>query len=275
MPALEIIAGQTTDPGAVFTALVPLEGNSFTLRSSAEATAVSLLQIFNSGGDVLNPQVVLTRVRSPFLHDNVNGITVSSGLAVDAASDRHIGLLNPLAKQRLTPQDTLIVEASWGAAGSGIVHSGLLIYYEDLPGVEGTFITPEEVLARAINAVTVENTITALATGEWGTAEAINAETDLLRANTPYAILGYSTAVRASMVRYRASAWGNLGIGGPLDSIHPFHNIRWFSDLSEQTGLPLIPVFNSADRANVLIDVCTHAAGLDVKLHTHLVQLSP
>ncbi len=274
MPALEIIAGQTTDPGAVFTALVPLEGNSFTLRAAVPGSAVSLLQIFNSCGDLLDPHPVRTRVRSPFLHDNVNGITVSSGLSVDAGSDRHIGLLNPLAKQKLTPQDTLIVEAAIEAAGGGLVHSGLLIYYEDLPGVEGTFITPEEVLARAVNAVTVENTITALATGEWGTAEAINAETDLLRANTPYAILGYSTSIRASMVRYRASAWANLGIGGPLDSIHPFHNIRWFSDLSEQTGLPLIPVFNSADRANVLIDVCTHAGGADVELFTHLAQLS-
>ncbi|MBA7552792.1 hypothetical protein ES705_45368 [subsurface metagenome] len=274
MPALEIIAGQVTDPGDTFTAVTALLSNSFTLRSSAEAAPVSLLQIFNAHGDALNPMAIRTRVRSPLLHDNVRGITVSSGLSGDVGTNRNLGLLNPLARQRLTPQDTLTVEAATHVAGGGIIHSGLLIYYEDLPGVEATFITPEEVLARAVNFLTVENTITALATGQWGTAEAINAETDLLRANTPYAILGYSSHVRSSMVRYRASAWGNLGIGGPLDPIDPTTTIKWFSDLSREADLPLIPVFNSADRANVLIDVATHAAGDDVQLFTHLVQLS-
>ena len=274
MPALELIAGQTTDPGTTFASQTPLLGNSFTLRSSAEGAPVSLLQIFNAHGDLINPLAVSTRVRSPLLHDNVRGITVQSGLSATAPKNRNLGLLNPLARQRLTPQDTLTVEAACHDVGGAIVHSGLLIYYADLPGVEGTFITPEDVLARAVNFLTVENTITALVTGEWGTAEAINAETDLLRANTLYAILGYSTAERASMVRYRASAWGNLGIGGPTDIIDPTTTIKWFSDLSREADLPLIPVFNSADRANVLIDVATHAAGADVQLFTHLVQLS-
>ncbi|MBA7552158.1 hypothetical protein ES705_44713 [subsurface metagenome] len=274
MPALEIIAGQTTDPGTTLTAQVPLLNNSFTLRSSAEGAAVSLLQIFNAHGDPLNARAVITRVRSPLLHDNVRGITVSSGLSATANENRHLGLLNPLARQRLTPQDTLTVEAAISDAAGGIVHSGLLVHYADLPGVEGTFIMPDEVLGRAVNFLTVENTITALATGEWGTAEAINAETDLLRANTPYAILGYSSPIRASMVRYRATAWGNLGIGGPIDVIDPTTTIKWFTDLSREADLPLIPVFNSADRGNVLVDVCTHAAGADVKLYTHLVQLA-
>ncbi|MBA7556365.1 hypothetical protein ES705_49070 [subsurface metagenome] len=244
------------------------------MRSSAEGAAVSLLQIFNAHGDALNPMAIRTRVRSPLLHDNVRGITVQSGMSATAKENRNLGLLNPLARQRLTPQDTLTVEAAVHDVGGGLVHSGLLIYYEDLPGVEGTFITPDDVLARAVNFLTVENTITALTTGEWGTAEAINAETDLLRANTLYAILGYSTAIRASMVRYRATAWGNLGIGGPTDIIDPTTTVKWFSDLSRETALPLIPVFNSADRANVLIDIATHAAGDDVLLYTHLVQLS-
>ncbi len=274
MPALEIIAGLVTDPGTDFTALTPLEGNSFTLRSSAEGAPVRLLQIFNAHGDQLNPHPVRTRVRSPLLHDNVRGISVQSGLADSASSNRNEGLLNPLARQRLTPQDTLTVELAVSDIGGGICHAALLVYYDDLPGVEGTFITPEEVLARAVNFLTVENTITALTDGQWGTAEAINAETDLLRANTPYAILGYSAAVRSSMVRFRASAWGNLGIGGPIDLTSPVNTVRWFSDLSKEVDIPLIPVFNSADRANVLIDICTHAAGASVPVLTHLVQLS-
>ena len=274
MPALELIAGFVDAPGAVFTPIVPLTGNSFTLRSSAEGVPVRLLQIFNSHGDVLNPHPTRTRVRSPLLHDNVRGITVANGVTESVLDQPNAGLLNPLARQMLTPQDTLTVEVAIDAAGGDFVHSGLLIYYEDLPGVSGTFITPAEARERAINSLTVENTITALATGEWGTAEAINAETDLLRANTLYAILGYSSPVRASMVRYSASAWGNLGIGGPIAPANPFHTLRWFSDLSDQSDLPLIPVFNSADRANVLIDIATHAAGTDVLLYTHLVQLS-
>lgn len=274
MPALEIVAGLATDPGTTTTAVAPLLGNSFTLRSSAEGQPVFLLQIMNAMNDNINPFLCFTRVRSPLLHDNVRGITVDQRIPV-ANETFFEGLLNPVPRQALTPQDTLTVETFLDQALGGIVHAGLLIYYADLPGVEGTFITPEEVRDRAVNYMTVENTITALATGQWGTAEAINAETDLMKANTPYALIGYHSPIKASMVRYRASAWGNLGIGGPLATNLVKGTTRWFTELSSLAQLPLVPVFNSADNANVLIDVCTHAAGANVKLFTHLVQLTP
>ncbi len=274
MPALELIAGQTTDPGVTFTALTALLGNSFTLRSSPEVAPVYLVQVLNNAHTVVAAIDTFTRIRSPLMHDNVRGITVSRRVTADA-DQLSQGLLNPIPRQILIPQDTLTVEMATLAAGGGLMHTGLLIYYADLPGVEGTFITPEEVRARALNYLTGENTITALATGEWGTAEAINAETDLLRANTLYAILGYTASPHGAMVRYRASAWGNLGLGGPISNVDSQTTVRWFSDLSIQADLPLIPVFNSADNANVLIDIATYATGADIKLLTHLVQLSP
>ncbi|MBA7524839.1 hypothetical protein ES705_16984 [subsurface metagenome] len=274
MPALELIAGQTTDPGAVYTALTSLLGNSFTLRSSREGEPVYLIQAMNHATDAVTDPAVFSRIRSPLMHDNVVGITVAQLLLTDAVSPSQ-GLLNPIPRQKLVPQDTLTHEVSVSVAAGGIVHGGLLIYYADLPGVDAVFITPEELRTRALNYVTVENTITALATGEWGTAEAINAETDLLKANTLYALMGYFSPVRGAMVRYRASAWGNLGIGGPLANAGVIDTIRWFTDLSIQADIPLIPVFNSADDANILIDICTDAAGADVKLFTHLAQLSP
>lgn len=274
MSALELIAGQTTDPGTTPTALTALIGNSFTLRSSREGAPVYLIQALNHGYDAVNPRAIFSRIRSPLMHDNVRGISVGQLLLNGNISSAQ-GLLNPIPRQSLIPQDTITHEVSTDAAAGGIVHGGLLIYYDDLPGVEAVFITPSEVRDRAINYVTVENTITALATGEWGTAEALNAETDLLKANTLYALLGYYSPIRGAMVRYRASAWGNLGIGGPLNNTIVLETTRWFTDLSIQADIPLIPVFNSADDANILIDICTHGAGADVKLFTHLAQLTP
>lgn len=274
MPALELTAGQVTDPGTTFTAITPLLGNSFTLRSSAEGAPVFLIQILNHIQDAIADRPLFSRIRSPLMHDNVRGITVSQ-LFTGAVASNSRGLINPIPRQVLVPQDTLTVEMATDAAGGGIHHSGLLIYYADLPGVEGRFISPSELRDRAVNYMTVENTITALATGQWGTSEPINAETDLLRANTPYALIGYQSSDRGGFVRYRASAWGNLGIGGPLNNQNVQATIRWFSDLSIQADLPLVPVFNSADRANVLIDICTNATLGDIKLFTHLVQLTP
>ena len=274
MPALELIAGQVTDPSAVFTAQVALQGNSFTLRASTEAQPVFLLQIMNNSFDAVNLATTFSRIRSPLLHDNVRGITVDQ-ITPGGTTPRYAdGLLNPVPRQILTPQDTLTVEASVNLGTGGIIHTGLLIYYADLPGVEGTFITPDEVRERAVNVLTVENTIVALTNGQWGTAEAINAETDLLRANTPYAIVGYHSSIRGALVRYRASAWGNLGIGGPLSSLQR-PTLRWFTDLSVQADLPLVPVFYSADNANILIDIATYATGANIVLYTHLVQLTP
>ncbi|MBA7579288.1 hypothetical protein ES708_21158 [subsurface metagenome] len=266
MPAMELVTGLVLDADTL-KALTPLAGNSFTIRNAPDGTEVRLLQAWGCE-DTLNHLGHFV-IRSPLMHDNVRGISLIEGGA------RALPLLNNLVRQKLFPQDTLTLEVL-GTAGALVLSFGsILLYYEDLIGVSSNFITPDELRTRSINLSTVENTITALATGEYGTAEAINAESDLLKANTDYAIIGYQCQTGAAQcIRYRASAWGNLGLGGPANHERPALTAQWFTNLSEQTGIPLIPVFNSADRGNVLIDMATAEDGSDMKLITFLAQLT-
>ncbi|MBA7710200.1 hypothetical protein ES703_119136 [subsurface metagenome] len=265
MPAMELITGKVFDAGTL-KALTPLAGNSLTVRNAPDGTAVRLLQAWMTE-DAINHLGQLV-IRSPLMHDNVRGISLIEG------GSRCLPLLNNLVRQTLFPQDTLTLEAL-GVAGAAVYTFGsILLWYEDLIGVESHFIDPSELRDRSTNLMTVENTITALDTGEYATAEAINAESDLFKANTEYAIIGYVCQnIAAQAIRYRASSWGNLGIGGPANELNPHLMSQWFTNLSEQVGIPLIPVFNSAERANVLIDMCTDETATDQKVITYLAQL--
>src|SRR5437868_3859242 len=107
--AFETIAGRVTNPGAVFTALTANTGDSFAIRSFNPGTPAYLVDMFAQ-----EATIGTIRVRSPRLHDNVQGLrlrvpsTVSRGLMPDQVS------------QLLYPQDVLTVEMTGGGAETDV-----------------------------------------------------------------------------------------------------------------------------------------------------------
>ena len=262
--ALELITGRVTAPGAAFTAWTPSTGNALTIRNGRAEKAIFLLTAFAK-----NQGVGTLRIRSPLLHDNVNGLRM----------DVTAGLSSPLLplwhRQRLQPQDLLTVE-QLGSAGAGDLElGGFLVYYEDLPGVDAQLITYEDLIKRGLETTVVENTIATTATGDYGGEEAINAEVDQFKANSPYAVVGYLVDTLCGVIRYRGSDTGNLGVGGPGEPTLRHQTAEWFARLARETGLPLIPVFNSANRAAFLVDATQDENGADVTVSTILVRLAP
>lgn len=260
--ALEILGGYVTAPSTALTALTMMSGNSLTVRNCAPDQDVSLI-----GAWQRNQAAGTLRIRSPLLHDNVQGMRFSA--TVDAPRQ----LIPAPGKQKLKPQDSLIVELSGSATAGDIEQAFLLVSYGDLPGVEGRFLTAEEFYQVNCQLVTVENTLATGTGGGWSGEEAINAEYSLLRANTDYALLGYVLSANCGAVRWRGTDIGNLGVGGPGDSVNRHMTAKWFLGLAEVTGMPLIPVINSANLASVLIDAATDENGTDVTVHTILAQL--
>lgn len=262
--AMEIITSFATAISAtVYTALVPGAGNSLTVRNAKEGSRVLLL---NAWGDWQTAGSI--RLRSPRLHDNVQGIR----FAMDAANlktrmswDYH---------QILIPQDTLTLEALATAVVGDIETACLLLYYDDLPGVDARFIGIEAVKSRMKHLVTVENTLSLGTAGGYSGEEAINAEFNLLRANTDYAVLGYQVSAQCACIRLRGSDFGNLGVGGPGALGEHWITQNWFSNLSRFTGLDLIPVFNSANVNSILIDGAQDENGVDVTVNLILAELS-
>lgn len=260
--ALELITGFVTAPGTTQTALTMAAGNSLTIRNAEQGSKISLIQLW---ADVQTAGIF--RVRSPQMHDNVQGIRYRT---VVSEPDPLLpwGNLQPM-----TAQDTLQSDLSGSATAGDIETACMLVAYDDLPGISGQFIDYAEMQNRVVNLVTVENNLTLGTAGGYSGEEAINAEFDLLHANTDYAILGYTVNGECACIRYVSSDFGNLGLGGPGNDSDKFLTANWFVSLSQRSAMPLIPVFNSANASSVLVSGAQDENGTDVIVNTILAEL--
>ena len=96
MTAVELIGGRAVNPGAGPAALTPNSGGSFTVRNTQLGSVVNLDGIWYSGA-----AAGFVRVRSPRLHDNVQGIKYQA-----FATSFYPHLDNGVAKVKSMPNDT-------------------------------------------------------------------------------------------------------------------------------------------------------------------------
>jgi len=262
-PALEVISGLVTAPGATPTALTMASGNSATVRNTSSQSLIALLSTWSQ-----TSAEGISIIKSPKLHDNVQGIrnTIISG----DVSPRWV----PGLWQKLYPQDNLTLLLSGSATGGHIEQMALLIYYNNLDGVNARFITPGTLLQRTVNVWTTEIAVTPGSAGGYSGQVAINSLFDNFKANTDYALVGYTVDVACAVARFTGPDFGNLGVGGPGLAAAPWLTERWFYHLSQQLGIGLIPVFNSANKNGTLVDIAQNQAGAAVNITAYLHELS-
>jgi len=111
-----------------------------------------------------------------------------------------------------------------------------------------------ELDSRMVEYVTVEDTTTATVAAAYSGARVLTAASDLLVANTDFAILGAHIGATCQVLTVRGIDLGNLRVGIPGMAGRPDLTARWFPFLTEEFGLPLIPVFNTANKNNVFIE---------------------
>jgi hypothetical protein len=261
---LEVIAGQATAPSATFTALTMNAGNSLSVRNAALNVDVRMVQMWAK-----NQAAGVFRIRSPKLHDNVQGIRVRNPASLV------IEMLPWNTFQKLVPQDALVAEITGSAVGGQFEQGAALLYYADLPGQAARLTTIADVQKRGVNIFTVENTITPGAAGGYSGAAAINANFDLFKANTDYALMGYRVDVRCAVVRWLGIDTGNLGVGGPGEPSIADVTANWFAYLSQFQNLACIPVFNSANKQGITVDIMQDQAAAVVVVTSLMVELSP
>jgi hypothetical protein len=80
-------------------------------------------------------------------------------------------------------------------------------------------------------------------------------------------------SAECAAVRWLGVDTGNLGVGGPGALESKGLTARWFVALSERFNLPLIPVFNSANKAGILIDAAQDENGADVTVTSIFAEL--
>ena len=266
--ALEVISGSVTGAGAALTAWTVNAGNSLAIRSAPLDKKVWLMEkwAFN------DTAAGVLRIRSPRLHDNVQGIRTRI-----TATDTE-PLLSGLAaygwRQRLIPQDILIAEQSGSASNIDTGH--LLVYYEELPGIQARLIDNATLQASGVNRIGQEVSITTTAASAAYTGQvAINVTNDNFKANTDYALLGAMVDTRVGCVRIQGADVGNLGIGIPGEPTQRHLMSNYFQRLSQIYGVPLIPVFNSANKAAILVDATGHTAAVTTVVTFYMVELAP
>jgi hypothetical protein len=269
--AFEVIGGQVTAPAGTLTALVMNAGDSATVKNASLSSFVGLLQTWTR-----NNVTGIWRIRSPKLHDNVQGLRFRA-IANDPSPLITVGTV-----QRLVPQDNLILELSGSAVGGEIEQAFLLNYYVDLPGQQARLIGRAELLKRTQNIVTNEVLVTPGVLGSWSGAIALNSVFDLLKANTDYALVGYLVDQQCGAVGFKGPDTSNLRVGGPgLVTAAPSGatgrhiTTRWFETLSEEFNLALIPVINSANKAATTVDIAQDDEGVAVNVTAILHELSP
>lgn len=260
--ALECVCGFATAPGASQVNLTMATGNSLTIRNAPIDAKTLLLATwaFCTGAGVF-------RIKSPRLHDNVQGIR-SNTFAGNPVPLWPLGLA-----QKLIPQDTLTADISGSATAGKIESAFMLIYYDNCPGVAARLASPADVLSRMANIVAVEIDCNPGAGGGWTGARALNYSYDILKANTDYALLGYIPSVACGAVRFTGVDTGNVGVAGPGHITIPQFTSRWFVELSEKLGLPLIPILNSANRAGISVDVAQNEAAAAVNVTAILAEI--
>jgi hypothetical protein len=257
---LEAATASVTTAYPTFTALAACTGDTLTVRSLSQAQKAMLIDfgMFGAAGEVV-------RVRSPYLHDDVNGIR-SRFLAADPS-----GLTGWEPSQTLRAQDTLIVEGTGSGSAAQYVY-WQLVYYSDLNGGPSTYITQHELESRMIEETSTEVAVTSSATaGQWGSA-LLSTGTGIWKANQQYAVFGYELDVACAAVGLYGPDTGNFRAGGPGVLTRQFTR-NWFIDLAENTGLPTIPVINAQNLAGTQVQVVHYTASTAVNVNLLLARL--
>jgi hypothetical protein len=242
MTAWETVGlGVTTAAGyGTWTAATGFTGQSGTVRNTALGSKISLEGLWQDSA-----QAGGFRVRSPRLHDNVRG------LEFNAPASSPFNALGLRPYTALVAQDLLIVEASGAAADATGVY--LQISYASLPGSDGNFATWDQVKPRIVDTMTQEYDASAVATANnWSAGAALNTTSDLMKANTWYALLGYVLSAPCGAVAIQGPDTGGLKVGGPGTS-NALETREWFCWMDDYGEVPAIPIINSANKAGTFI----------------------
>lgn len=239
---LNLITARVVNPGAALTAVTFNTGDSAVVKNAVAGSNVFLESLWAFGATA-----GALRIISPLIHDD------SQALRFRYTASDPSELVPGEFEQVLFPQDQLVVAQSGGAAETDSL--ALLLYYEDLTGANANLYMWEQIAPRIKNYLSIECNLTSGATaGQYSGAQAINANFDTLKANTDYAILGYQCDSGFTALGITGPGTSNFRVGGPGSTRHEI-TAGWFVDLARHSGKPMIPVFNSADKANTIIDV--------------------
>src|SRR5216684_4127920 len=230
MTAIETIGTTATiAAGPVFTAVTVLAGQTLGVRNTELTNRITLGGAWAQGATTMN-----LRIRSPRMHDFVNGIRFRAPGGVGPCD-----LLPGDLETKLYPQDVLTVEINGTALEVDMAF--LTLYYDTLEGADGRFATWDQVKPRIVNLTTNDVGIAAGAAAAWSAGTPWSAGTWAPYPNTDYAVLGYESATLEGAIAISGVDTGNLKVGGP-GGTDPEFTRDYFRRESIERGRANIPI---------------------------------
>lgn len=261
---LDLTSFTVTAPGAAGTAMAAVAGDPSVVRNGIRNTLIAAMAMWT------NSQAAgFTQVLWPSGHDLVRGVRCRN-LALQPDMKTPAGYAD-----RFRAQDPLTITQAGSATAGDIETFHILMYYDQLPGVNARLINLAELRRRGVDRMTVEDSSTAAAGGTYGGQRTLNQAADLFKADTDYALVGGVVGANCGALCIRGVDTGNLRTGFPGLSQDANVTGNWFIMLSEANDLPLIPVFNSANRAGIFIDQVNNELVPAVPFSLNFVELAP
>lgn len=250
----------TVGAGPVLTAVAAGSGSTFTIRNAALGSQINLVDLWRHSAHKGYIQVT-----SP------NLVPVSNGIRIQTPTGLADFLLPGPPFQGLIPQDTLTVQDDGTAADVDAVI--MQTYYANLPGSDMQLKMPGD-FAGSVDFVfgwPVGAETSATAGDQSSTV--ITTTVDSSSANAWYAVLGYVVDVAVAAVGLSGVDTSALFVGGPGDT-DPRFTRNYFQELSMRMGVPCVPLFNAANKANTNIVTIDYQESTDVNVTLILAQLA-
>ena len=263
--------------GSAFEALAACTKDSLTIIAFPDANNAYLEEVW-SGNSAHKMEVA---VFSPRFGDNQFGLRMEHQFNPTlSGADGDPQLIMPKALDiPVYSTDLLNVQVNGTASDNADVV--LQLYYENIQGagqrlasweqVSAMIAMPDATQSRVLG---IEVTVTPGATGNYGTAVALNANDDRLQADRDYALLGYTVD----------NATTSIGISGPDTGYYriafPGHwdsriTADWFITQSMQRpGKPHIPIINANNKATTFLDGLSSNNAGATKVALYLAELS-
>jgi len=242
--------------GGAFEALAAGTRDSLTIISFPDAQSAWVEEVF-AGNSAHKMEVAVFSQR---FGDNQFGLRMESMFnpTLSGADGVPQALLPRTLDIPVWSADTLNVQVNGTAADNADVV--LQLYYTGIPGAGQRLASApqvEQMVAMGISGnsrvLGIEVTVTPGATGNYGTAVALNTNDDRLQADYDYALIGYTCDQPAL----------SFGISGPDTGFYRIpmpghwdarHTADWFLQASRWRGTPHIPVINANNKATTFID---------------------
>ena len=229
--------------GGAFEALAAGTGDSLVVPAFEPGSSAYILEAWGA----TSAAAADFDIRSPSLADNIRGLRLA--YQPKPAAGNVQDFLHGPVRQPLYKTDTLIAEVNGTATNN--VGLNFLAYYENLSGADQKLVSFAEIEPRIVNTVGIFVNPTAGAAGDWGATRAINTDDDRLQADTEYAWLGAVSQVACESLALTGPETSNRKIGMPL-LVDAWASAQWFARLSDAYKLPMIPIFNSNNKGQIM-----------------------